>query len=40
MNYNKQIAMDNLSSHKDFYKVEGIKFDIVKLQKSLKEVFL
>tara|TARA_B100000965_G_scaffold381840_1_gene379672 strand:- start:302 stop:901 length:600 start_codon:yes stop_codon:yes gene_type:complete len=30
--------MNNLSSHKDFYKVEGIKFDIVKLQESLKEV--
>ena len=30
--------MGNLNSHKDFYKIEGIKFDILKLRKSLKEV--
>ena len=24
--------MSNLSSHKDFYKVDGMKFDIAKLQ--------
>ena len=30
--------MNNASTHKDFYKIEGLKFDIVKLQESLKEV--
>ena len=30
--------MNNLDSHKDFYKVEGVKFDISRLQESLKEV--
>ena len=30
--------MNNLGSHKDFYKVDGIKFDIAKLQDGLKEV--
>ena len=30
--------MGNLDSHKDFYKVEGIKFDILKLRKALKDV--
>tara|TARA_B100001996_G_scaffold248801_1_gene192829 strand:+ start:61 stop:660 length:600 start_codon:yes stop_codon:yes gene_type:complete len=30
--------MGNLDSHKDFYKVEGIKFDILKLKNALKEV--
>ena len=30
--------MNNLGSHKDFYKVDGIKFDIAKLQEGLKEV--
>ena len=30
--------MGNLDSHKDFYKVEGVKFDISRLQESLKEV--
>ena len=30
--------MNNLSSNKDFYKVDGIKFDVSKLQEGLKEV--
>jgi len=30
--------MNNSSTHKDFYKIEGLKFDIVKLQESLNEV--
>ena len=30
--------MGNLDSHKDFYKVEGLKFDILKLRNALKEV--
>ena len=30
--------MGNLDSHKDFYKVEGIKFDVLKLRKALKDV--
>ena len=30
--------MGNLDSHKDFYKVEGIKFDILKLKNALREV--
>ncbi len=30
--------MNNSSTHKDFYKIEGLKFDIVKLQKALNEV--
>ena len=30
--------MNNSSTHKDFYKIEGLKFDIVKLQEGLNEV--
>ena len=30
--------MNNSSAHKDFYKIEGLKFDIVKLQEGLNEV--
>ena len=30
--------MGNLDSHKDFYKVEDIKFDILKLKNALKDV--
>jgi len=30
--------MGNLNSHKDFYKVEGVKFDILKLRSALKVV--
>tara|TARA_B100000959_G_scaffold96882_1_gene102672 strand:- start:441 stop:1040 length:600 start_codon:yes stop_codon:yes gene_type:complete len=30
--------MANLNSHKDFYKIEGVKFDVLKLRSALKEV--
>ena len=30
--------MGNLNSHKDFHKVEGIKFDILKLRSALKAI--
>ena len=30
--------MNNSSTHKDFYKIEGLKFDIVKLHEALNEV--
>jgi len=30
--------MANLNSYKDFYKIEGVKFDVLKLRSALKEV--
>ena len=30
--------MANLNSHKDFYKIEGVKFDVLKLRSALKKV--